>query len=383
MTNMLSSFPAINHPMPLHRHGGTLDVMSELQVGFSGDDYDLQGSGNINSMPVYHRGTTFGISVTKGAAIFKNSAKLICPNGVDYVASIGDRIVARTDGDGIWSLYVNSSSGVSLANQNLSLTSAQQNQVQRNVGVPAIMRGYIAGLTLSTAGSSATFGIAAGVAADSTNADVMTLASAYTKTTSAWSLGTAGGSLDTGTIGNNTWYHAYLIKRVDTGVVDVLISASASSPTLPTNYTLARRIGSMKTNGFAQWAGFNQVGENFYWATAVQSGAPNTVVTSASLISLAVPPVFGDISALIRGRATSATLNASLLLFSQSEGAPAPDTPIGNVTTYHSQTSYSYAFVPAPISTNSSGQIAAISGTGSVDVYLVTFGWIDRRGRDK
>jgi hypothetical protein len=43
------------------------------------------------------------------------------------------------------------------------------------------------------------------------------------------------------------WCHAFPIKRPDIGVVDVAISTSATSPALPTNYTLARRIGSKKT----------------------------------------------------------------------------------------------------------------------------------------
>ena len=67
----------------------------------------------------------------------------------------------------------------------------------------------------------ATFGIAAGVAADSTAAAMMSLASAYTKTTAAWAVGSTSGALDTGVIAASTWYHVYLIRRTDTGVVDV------------------------------------------------------------------------------------------------------------------------------------------------------------------
>jgi hypothetical protein len=37
------------------------------------------------------------------------------------------------------------------------------------------------------------------------------------------------GALDTGTIPNNTWYHAWVIQHFDTGIVDVLISASATA----------------------------------------------------------------------------------------------------------------------------------------------------------
>lgn len=92
-------------------------------------------------------------------------------------------------------------------------------------GVPSgVVRSYLAGLTLSAAGSSSSFGIAVGVAADSANAVMLSLATAYTKTTGAWAVGTGNGSLDIGTIANNLFYFPYLIRRPDTGVVDVLTS---------------------------------------------------------------------------------------------------------------------------------------------------------------
>jgi hypothetical protein len=111
--------------------------------------------------------------------------------------------------------------------------------VQVNTFDQTLISGYLSGLTLSTAGASATFGIAAGAANDTASGGMMTLASAYTKTTSSWVVGTGNGALDTGAIANSTWYHVYLIKRIDTGVVDILISGSATSPTMPTGYTLA------------------------------------------------------------------------------------------------------------------------------------------------
>ena len=62
----------------------------------------------------------------------------------------------------------------------------------------ALLAGVLYGLTLSAAGSSASFGIAAGAASG------MVLGSAYTKTTSSWAVGSGNGALDTGAIANNT-----------------------------------------------------------------------------------------------------------------------------------------------------------------------------------
>lgn len=108
-------------------------------------------------------------------------------------------------------------------------------------------RSHISGLVLSNNESDATndIDIAAGEARDSTNAEDIILASALTKRLdAAWAVGTAQGGLDTGSIANAT-YHVWLIKRSDTGVVDVLFSLSATAPTMPTNYDYKRRIGSI------------------------------------------------------------------------------------------------------------------------------------------
>lgn len=54
--------------------------------------------------------------------------------------------------------------------------------------------------------------------------------------------------LDTGSVAADTWYAVYLIMRPDTGAVGGLISASFTSPTMPTNYTKKRYIGAIKTD---------------------------------------------------------------------------------------------------------------------------------------
>jgi hypothetical protein len=86
------------------------------------------------------------------------------------------------------------------------------------------LRGYLSGLVLSTAGASTTFSVATGVAVDDVQKDFMNLSTAISKTTSAWAVGSGNGGIDTGAVAINTWYHVYLIKRPDTGVVDVLFS---------------------------------------------------------------------------------------------------------------------------------------------------------------
>jgi hypothetical protein len=109
----------------------------------------------------------------------------------------------------------------------------------------AAFSGLLYGLTLSNDGTDATndVDIAAGIAIDRTNSQFMALNSTLVKRLdAAWQVGTNKGGLDTGSIANTTYY-VYLIKRPDTGVVDALFSIDATAPTLPTNYTLYRKIG--------------------------------------------------------------------------------------------------------------------------------------------
>ena len=95
--------------------------------------------------------------------------------------------------------------------------------------------GSLWGLTMSTAGSSTTMTIAAGICADSTNTVMMKLPASLAKTTSAWTLG-AGGALDTGASTATTWYSWFVIYNPTTNVTDLLCSLSPTAPTLPAGF---------------------------------------------------------------------------------------------------------------------------------------------------
>lgn len=120
-------------------------------------------------------------------------------------------------------------------------------------------KNYIGGLDVSNvpANIATHIGVSAGEAvSDGSPAVLLTLGSAYTKNIAAtWAVGTGNGSLDTGSIGNGTYY-LWLIQRSDTGVVDLLTSRSATSPTMPANYdrkAFVRKVYRVnaKVQGFA------------------------------------------------------------------------------------------------------------------------------------
>lgn len=237
-----------------------------------------------------------------------------------------------------------------------------------------VLRSYLAGLTLSTAGGSASFSVAPGVATDSGNVVMMTLAAAITKTTGAWAVGSGNGSFDgTGAAPSATagWYHVFLIRRPDTGVVDILTSNSATAPTLPTNYTQFRRIGSMKTNGSFQWVAFTQNGDEFLWAVLSPDLAPAALTTAFANYALTLPTGI-TVVAKFNAQITSAN-NALVVSPSQSGTGFNAWNIVGGTALGGS------CFLL--VLTNTSAQICAKSNAAS-SLYVDVVGWTDRRGRD-
>ena len=239
--------------------------------------------------------------------------------------------------------------------------------------------GHINGLGMSTAGSSTSIAIAAGVAANSTNAVLMRLAAAITKTTGAWAVGSGnGGKLSAAALANNTFYAFYEIRRPDTGVVDVGFDISPTTPTLPANYTQWRYIGSWRTNAAGQWDDLLQFGD--YWIYKLPrldyNGAAST---TRALLTLSVPTgrkmyatfnLRGDTSTsvYISDPATTdvaPSASAAPLATLQTDGAA------GQVTT-----------IQAACMTDTSGRVAHRAGNTNT-FRLATLGWIDNRGRDE
>jgi hypothetical protein len=190
-----------------------------------------------------------------------------------------------------------------------------------------------------------------------------------------------GADRDTGSIANATWYHVHFIKRPDTGAVDMLISLSATAPTLPTNYTLSRRIGAMKTDGSAKWMKFVQDGDTFMWDVPASDfiGQSNPG-TSAILRALSVPPGI-NVTAIFHARCYTTTLaSAVATLFTDPAATDtAPDfnnaQQIGNTTLS--------PFANLRIRTDTSRHIrvrSSFSDSG-VGFTLATDGWVDPRGK--
>lgn len=85
--------------------------------------------------------------------------------------------------------------------------------------------------------------------------------STYSQTLNSATSGAGG--LDTGSVAGTTWYYVYAIFNPATNTQSILMSLSASSPTLPSGYTFASGvISAVKTDGSAHFLGFTQYGRD-------------------------------------------------------------------------------------------------------------------------
>ena len=231
--------------------------MSTLKVGTINTP---NGSGNITfSRPtVLQAGDIVEADIADNAITLAKMAGGTDGNIISYDAS-GDPVAVATGSSG------------------QVLTSAGAGAPPTFAAAAGVATGFIGGLTISNNGSDAAkdIDIAVGSARDYTDAVTMTQGTAaLTKRIDAtWAVGDGNGGLDsTDAVAANTGYGVYLIRRSDTGVVDVLISsdmtAAGSALTMPTSYNQKRLIGWVKTNASSNIQTFLQSGDYFRLMTA-------------------------------------------------------------------------------------------------------------------
>jgi len=247
-----------------------------------------------------------------------------------------------------------------------------------------VPRGHIWGLTLSNAADTANdITVAAGEAKDEANTQNMVLSASITKRLdAAWAVGDAQGGLNTGAEANSTWYEVHLIKRVDTGVVDVMFTTTANRATLPANYTLQRRIGWIRNDSAGAILQFTQINDYFTLTTPQNDVNATVSATTANTRTLTAPP-----STLARFRAAAlgnVNINAAnAVVFSEIvETDTAPTTSNG----FNSIGAGDFAIIGAGhidlrVSSTSTIRDRGITATGTMAYDISTFGWVDTRLR--
>lgn len=350
----------------------TINVGAGLGITVNADDVSLSSTTISRLLPA--AGTTSQVLQKASNSDYDVSwATVAAATAVSYAPqtlSSGEQLQARTNISAADSATAVTLTGTqTLTNKTLTLPQGE------------FLRGMINGLVLSNNTTDAVndIDISAGAAAsDGGTPALMVLASSLTKRLDAtWAVGSGNGGLDTGTIANLT-YHVWLIQRSDTGVVDALFSASATSPTMPTNYDRKRRIGSIVRKSAAIKA-FSQNGDEFLWLTSELDVNGVAVGVSAQNLTLTVPS----------GIKTTSILNFSVLSNSASVAVlfTSPDQTnvaagLGNCQLF-SQVANVGNVGCDEIRTNTSSQIRVVSNATSQTCAVTVFtkGYIDTRGR--
>lgn len=235
--------------------------------------------------------------------------------------------------------------------------------------------GTLYGLTLSNNASDATndIDIAVGSCRSSDDSANIDLLSALTKRLDAsWAVGTGNGGLDTGSIADVS-YNVFVIKRPDTGVVDVIMSTN-NTPALPTGYTLFRRIGSILRESGAIVT-FKQNGDTFL--RVAKTDYSSTSSRSKSVLAVSVPYgiVVQPILSVGLAVGTAGDMYASVFDGSGTSGILA--------VRGGPATQLAYSIVQC-VTTDVTRQIqmSVTINSGSLTAMTVsTVGWIDQRGR--
>lgn len=238
-------------------------------------------------------------------------------------------------------------------------------------------RSYLAGFgTVQAVDTDHDITIAAGAGRDNSGSKNIELSSAITKQIdAAWAVGSGAGGLDTGTVTNDVWYYVWVIKRTDTGVVDALFSTSSSSPTMPTNYDVKRRVAAVLTDASSNIIDYIQVGDWFWWKDPPLDINVASPGTSAQTATLSTPTIATTAFLNVVSPGASALYLSPLDINDEAPSTSAAPLGVTNVTGSVD------AAGPVFVRTNASSQIRwRVSASGQTSG--ATLGWIDTRGKD-
>ena len=117
--------------------------------------------------------------------------------------------------------------------------------------------------------------------------------------------------LDTGSEAASTWYYVFIIKNMTTDTIAGLLSTSATAPTMPSGYTVKRRIGSVYNDSSSDFLAFTARGNGlsrkifYHTPTSVLSAGNATTWTDVDC-STPVPATSRVAIAQIMVRETTA-----------------------------------------------------------------------------
>lgn len=100
------------------------------------------------------------------------------------------------------------------------------------------------------------------------------------------------GGLDTGSLGNVTWYYNYLIWNPTTRTLSCIGSLSSSAPTLPAGYTFKKRVGAVITDGSAHFMRTIQKHNEARYQVTGSSNTTNMPIMASGVAGSVGTPTF-------------------------------------------------------------------------------------------
>lgn len=241
-------------------------------------------------------------------------------------------------------------------------------------------KGHIYGCTLSNNAADATndIDIAAceAVSDGSSGCKTITVAAMTKQTNAAWVAGTGAGCMDTGSVANGM-LHIFAIHNNANFKGDVLCSASATAPTMPTGYTKKRRVGSIPRElgvilPFIRDEDLFQrkIPVNSYEVTGPISTGPITVQLHVAS-GIAVTAILGFSAAVVTGE--------NIIVSDLETTNTVPTAQVNNFRVGANGQAAGQFYIRSA----SAGQVRYRMDTsdGSASIRLVSFGWLDSRGR--
>lgn len=361
-------------------------ILSDLPrwKNLRGDESTVHLAGETFSVLAAPAGTLTGNTLAAGVTAssltsFGNSPSFVTPNLGTPSAGVLTNCTGTAAG---------LTAGNVTTNANLTGPVTSAGNATTIAYLPAgIIRGQRGGLVLSNDGvtPNTILDVALGCCRDSTDAYSLYLSSAWTKTTATWASGTGNGGLDTGTIAASTWYHVHVVSKAAGANPDVLFSLSATAPTLPSTYTLRRRIGSFLTDGSSHIVAFVQRGKKFFWASPVAEFTltnPGVVALTKTLTGIPTGVRCEALLSVQAGASVSADNPGGVYL---SDLSTTDVTPSASVFSFYQFSGTAAIFqlgAQCVVWTNTSAQFrlrCQISTAGTV-IRVATDGWFDDLG---
>ena len=339
--------------------GADVASATALALGSDGNSFDVTGTTTIASINTVGIGTIAVLQFDGALTLTHHATDLVLPSEANITTAAGDIAVMYEYATGDWRCI----------------------SYQKNSTPPTWPAGHINGLTISNAADAdhdITF--AAGKCIDSTDNEVLTLASALTKQIdSAWSVGDAAGGLFSGTVANSTTYHCFIIRKDSDGSIDAGFDTSNVAANIPAGYTAFRRVGSILTDSSsnilnAQYLEITGGGLRCIYDDGILD-LDNTGNTSGALVTMSIPAGY-KFKGLFNQRLVHSSANQSLV-----SDPDQTNNAIGNNNMHCSVgAGATEAINSVEINTDTSSQIRYRTTSASASSFrIATTGYIDAR----